>query len=438
MSNNAAKKHPHSDWQNVKISDAYRFTKKPRDLKPTDSTIIPFIPMDLVPQGGNTKTRFIEKTIGEITSGTYFERGDILLSKITPSFENGKQGIADEIITAYGYASTEVIPIHEIEGQSSRHFLFYYLLDPEVRHQIAERMEGSTGRQRVPEPLIKEWLIPFPPLQEQKKISAILWKIQQAIEVETDLIRVSRELKAAVMKKLFTEGLNGEPQKETEIGLVPESWEVGILGDLIEVVSKGSSPKWQGFQYTDSGVLFVRSQNVGNGTMRWDEKVFLSPSFNVKEPRSILKEGDVLLNLVGASIGRVSLGDQNIEGANCNQAVCFVRVNQRLLIPSFLVGFLLSNSGQEQIHFNKKDIARANISLQDVKNFRVPVPSITVQHQIASVLETLIVAEEIHANKVVILTSLFNSCLAELMAGSIRVTDLDIDTACLESQGVAA
>jgi type I restriction enzyme S subunit len=68
--------------------------------------------------------------------------------------------------------------------------------------------------------------LPLPPIPEQRKIAAVLGLVQRAIEQQERLIALTTELKKALLHKLFTEGLRGEPQKQTEIGRVPESWEV--------------------------------------------------------------------------------------------------------------------------------------------------------------------------------------------------------------------
>lgn len=283
-------------------------------------------------------------------------------------------------------------------------------------------VRGQSAQPYVQVSATKHKLVPVPPLPEQQRIAQVLSTVQQAIEQQERLIRTTTELKQALMQKLFTEGLRGEAQKETEIGAVPESWEVVTLGSLAEVISKGSSPKWQGFEYQPTGVLFVRSQNVGDGRMLLDDLVYLSEAFNLKEKRSILKEADLLINLVGASIGRVALGTSEIEGANCNQAVCFVRLKGSHALKRFMVSYLLSPAGQELMRQQKKDIARANLSLLDVRNFLVPLPKNEADtEEVAQAFTTIEKKLAHHETKRNTLQALFRTLLHELMTGRLRI-----------------
>jgi len=95
------------------------------------------------------------------------------VAKITPSFENGKQCIVNNFPTDFGYATTEVWPLHET-GKADLLYVFYYLKRKEVRVEVAEKMEGSTGRQRVPRSVLENLLIPLPPLSVQKQIASVL------------------------------------------------------------------------------------------------------------------------------------------------------------------------------------------------------------------------------------------------------------------------
>ena len=229
------------DWKVGRVAGSYDFTGKPRGLDLSkNGDQIPFFPMDQIPLGRIHVSEFTPKPLAELGSGTYVENGDLMVAKITPSFENGKQAIVD-IASDFAYATTEVIPMRGRKGESDTLFLFFYLLHPEVRSDLAGKMEGSTGRQRLSKTVLGDRLIPLPPLHEQKKIAHILSTVQRAIEAQERIIQTTTELKKALMHKLFTEGLRHEPQKQTEIGPVPESWEVVRIKATGTVVT-GSTP----------------------------------------------------------------------------------------------------------------------------------------------------------------------------------------------------
>ena len=83
--------------------------------------------------------------------------------------------------------------------------------------------------------ILNKLLLPLPPLPEQKKIAHILATVQRAIEEQERIIQTTTELKKALMQKLFTEGLRNEPQKQTEVGPIPKSWEIVELGAYFQI-----------------------------------------------------------------------------------------------------------------------------------------------------------------------------------------------------------
>ena len=170
------------NWKVCRIGDVYSFTKKPRALTLNKhGKYIPFFRMEQIPDGKVYVSKFTEKSVNTLGGGTYVENGDVIISKITPSFENGKQAIVN-IETDFAYATTEVIPLRGIAGESDNFFLFFYLLKPDVRSRLAGEMEGSTGRQRLSKSVLGNRLIPKPPLEEQKEIARVFLMIQQKIE----------------------------------------------------------------------------------------------------------------------------------------------------------------------------------------------------------------------------------------------------------------
>jgi len=235
-----------SEWQKITIAEAVAFTSKPRRLDVKSIDQVPFVPMAVVPQGNTYIRDWMWKPGQEIRSGNYFEKGDCLLAKITPCFENGKQGIVRDLPTDFGFASTELIPFRGRSGLSNTFFLFYFFLEATTRQQMAQKMEGATGRQRIPISVIRNWPISLPPLPEQKKIAAVLLKIQRAIEMQDKIIQSLRDLKNSTMQHLFTYGLFGEKTKTTEIGEIPESWDAIKIRDVCE--SSAFGPENHGYQ----------------------------------------------------------------------------------------------------------------------------------------------------------------------------------------------
>jgi len=182
-------------WAETTVKDAAEFTSKPRGLDVKSVSQVPFIPMDLVPQNGTFIATHNWKTGKAIKSGNYFEKGDCLLSKITPCFENGKQGIANRLAAEFGYASTELIPFRGKDKISNKFFLHYFFSETTTRKQLAQKTEGATGRQRLPLSVLKSWPINLPPLPEQNKIAAVLLKIQQSITAQEKIIDSLQNLK---------------------------------------------------------------------------------------------------------------------------------------------------------------------------------------------------------------------------------------------------
>ncbi|MEH7470114.1 restriction endonuclease subunit S, partial [Priestia megaterium] len=164
-------------------------------------------------------------------------------------------------------------------------------------------------------------------------------------------------------KKIKKEKLLPQITDEEKPFELPHRWEWVRLQDISHLITKGSSPKWQGVEYTENpdDVLFITSENVGNFNLILKKKKYVQKRFNEIEPRSILQKGDLLMNIVGASIGRTAIF--NIEAcANINQAVCLIRPTG-MVIKEYLLLFFNSQLCISYMYDNQVDSARANLSM---------------------------------------------------------------------------
>ena len=123
--------------------------------------------------------------------------------------------------------------------------------------------------------ILKERSLPLPPLPEQKKIAHVLSTVQRAIEAQERIIQTTTELKKALMRKLFTEGTRGEPQKQTVIGPVPESWKVLEIGDVFKFTSGKTKPNDTNTVQTDEQKFPVYG---GNGVLGYSSQSLLGES----------------------------------------------------------------------------------------------------------------------------------------------------------------
>ena len=170
---------------------------------------------------------------------------------------------------------------------------------------------------------------------------------------------------------------------------LPEKWLWVKLGICTKLITKGESPKWQGFDYVDKGVPFIRSENILWGNINLSNSLKIPLDFHKKLKRSIVMPNDVLINLVGASIGRCCVVPSSIQEANINQAVALIRVNSSLN-PTYLMYLLISPQMQKQIHGSKAETARANISLEDLNNLNIPLPPTAEQLKIVDKIQNLL------------------------------------------------
>ncbi len=202
--------------------------------------------------------------------------------------------------------------------------------------------------------------------------------------IKTEKARLVKEGKIKKSKSL-------PPTQEYDKPLIlPPNWSWESLGNLAKVITKGSSPKWQGVNYSNSeedGILFITSKNVGNFNLLLDNKTYVENKFNVIEPRSILKQGDILMNIVGASIGRTAIFNLSVD-ANINQAVCLIRLID-YVNKDYILYFLNSTLCIDYMFSKQVENARANLSMGNISKFLIPIPPLAEQCRIVEKVKSL-------------------------------------------------
>lgn len=307
-------------------------------------------------------------------------------------------------------------------------FLYYNLRYVEDR--IASLGTGSTfksiNKSQLSSVEVNENGFFFP---EQRRIAAVLSLVQQAIEQQERLIALTTELKKALMHKLFTEGTRGEPQKQTEIGPIPESWEVERLENLAGSFTYGTSVKCD---YNNDGAAVLRIPNVIGGYVDISDLKYGTPKSN-EIKKLPLQVGDLLFvrtNGVQANAGRCSMYRGEL-GDNCCFASYLIRVRvlQERLVPEFLDEYTRTMMGASFLAGKASRTAdgKFNINTGTLKAFLTPVPTTEEQHRIKDILAQVDKKSIEQSTQLKLSQDLFHTLLHQLMTAEIRLNDLDLE-----------
>lgn len=218
-----------------------------------------------------------DRPLSEVAgSYTYFADGDVLLAKITPCFENGKLGVARGLTNGVGFGSSE---FHVLRPSSEvlAEYVYYFLERDVIRERGAKAMTGAVGHRRVPEEFLERLEIPVPPLEEQRRIVAVLDEAFAAIATAT----ANAERNIVNARELF--------ERASSALLNSEDWNEAALGDLCEISSKLVDPRLD--EYVDlphigagniesrtgalSNVLTARQEGLISGKFLFDPSMVL-------------------------------------------------------------------------------------------------------------------------------------------------------------------
>lgn len=317
-----------------------------------------------------------------------FHPRQILYGKLRPYLNK------HDIATFDGICSTDIL-VFNIASVTIPKFVNFFL-DQDTFIEYTVSNSKGINLPRVSESVVLNAKCPLPPFAEQQRIvdhiESLFAKLDEAKQKAQDALDSFETRKAAILHKAFTGELTAQWRKEHSVGI--ESRKEKQLGQCSTLITKGASPRWQGISYTDdrSQTLFITSENVRQGYLDLSKEKYLDNRINDIQQRSVLSKGDVLVNIVGASIGRAAVFDLDCV-ANINQAVCLIRLKNDLL-NTFLCYYLNSPNALMYYDENKVETARANISLKDIREMTIVCPTVEEQMEIVHILDGLLAKEQ--------------------------------------------
>ncbi len=404
-----------SGWNNCHFGDVC--TRVNASYQPVEGGNTPYVGLEHLAQGFPTFAgRGTESDIK--SSKTAFSAGDILFGKLRPYLRKGVQADFD------GICSTDIL-VFRANDKCEPSFLKYLIHSDEF---INHAKSTTTGVQhpRTSWPSLKKFRLSIPPIPEQKKIAHILLTIQRAIEVQERIIQAATELKNALMRKLFTKGLRGEPQKQTKIGPVPVSWKVKRLIDTVEFIDYGVSkaiPKTP----PDGGVKIVSTADIDKEGNLLYEKVRLIEVPEKTANRLILNDGDVLFNWRNSLplIGKTAVFEEQDEPYIFASFILRICCGENKSHNYFLKH--LMNYYREEgvfVKLARRAVNQANYNKNEISVLEIPCPPYDQQVEIANAIGAVESKINIHRQKQASLQDLFRTLLHELMTAKVRVHNI--------------
>ena len=421
------------NWQRKKLGEICEEIEK----KKAPVGTIPYIEIGNIVVSSK-KIIFTEK--GAVNGSVFAPENSILISRVRPT--RGAVVLLDKKM-AVSSAFTIIKP----KSNYNPKLLFYFLAwNKKFFDYLGEKQKG-TNYPSVREDEILEFEVAVPENNEiQQKIVKILDTIQEAVEVQEKIIEKTKELKKALMNLLFHYGLSGLRIKElaglrvdeltsseikklglklkkTEIGEIPEHWEVVRLGEVAVEIIYGISKK--AGKYGKYPILGMN--NLQDGKINYQEVRYVDLDSGTFEKFKVEK-GDILFNRTNSLelVGKTALF--NLEG-DFVFASYLLRIRALLskLWPHYLNYYLNFESTQQELKtIAYRGASQVNISASRLANFRLPLPPLSEQKEIAEILQTIDQKIEIEKKKKELYYELFKTLLNKIMNQEIEVERIEI------------
>ena len=301
----------------------------------------------------------------------------------------GSIGISD----SRGKSSPVLVVLDSSQGKK---YLMYYLRSMAYNNVFLALSTGIRVRScDLKWNKLADLLYLVPPIVEQHKLVSFLDEKCSEIDAMLSKTRASieeyKKLKQAVITQAVTEGVRGKREMKDSgvdwIGEIPAEWSIAKIKSGVTKIGSGKTPSGGAETYTDSGVIFLRSQNVYDCTLNLESPTYISPEVDAAMKSTRVLPDDVLLNITGGSIGRCSIVPKTLGLANVNQHVCIIRTNPFIFLPKYMQYFWVSALGHLAIDLYQTGGNREGMSADAIRNTSIPYSPLKEQKEIAAYLD---------------------------------------------------
>lgn len=348
--------------------------------------------------------RFMTEERANDLNCTYLVEGDILVARMPDPI--GRACIFPQLEQKC-VTVVDICIVRPASAEIDSRWLMHLINSKHFNNQVLQYVTGTT-RQRISRGNLAKLDVEVPPLNEQKRIAAVLDKAdairrkrQQAINLADDFLR-------SVFLDMF-----GDPVTN------PKGWEMKSLKEVTLKLGSGSTPRGGKEAYLEEGISLIRSLNVHDNKFVHKDLAFISDAQADKLKNVVIEKDDLLLNITGASVCRATLVDNYILPARVNQHVCIIRAKTDKVLPTFLARLITSNSYKQKLMqvATAGGATREALTKQQVESLDIIVPPLEVQEKFESIVGKVfqfLKNSELQSKK-----PLFNSLSQKAFAGEL-------------------
>ena len=322
--------------------------------------------------------------------------------------------------TSFAYAGYLIL-LRFDSGKARPKYIFQYTLSKFFKDWVKENSRVGT-QPNINAQEYSSFVLPLPPLPEQKKIASILTSVDEVIETTQKQIDKLQDLKKATMNELLTKGIAHTEFKDSELGRVPKSWEVATINSVTTFIKSGLSRR---LSSQDIGIPVINSGNILSRGLDTKELKY----WHLDDPQGanienyLLQDGDILLNFINsvAQIGKScifkSLGRDCIYTTN----LFCIRVGNKIS-SSFLHSLMSQERFKKEISLiTKPAVNQASFTKEDLSNIIILLPTLEEQNFIMKSLEAIDENITNQHHKLETFQSLKKSLMQDLLTGKVRV-----------------
>lgn len=341
------------NWTWARLGDIFQVN--PRNHVENENIDVSFLPMASIDEGYGSNYHPEIRKWKEVKKGfTHFANNDVVLAKISPCFQNLKSAFIHDLVNGIGAGTTELHVLRMFANTIDAQYLLYFVQNPGLINAGVKTFKGVVGQQRISTDFIKEYLIPLPPLAEQKRIADKVSSLFVQLDAIDKAYEEYQELQQTMKSRLLEQAIQGkltdqrkedsnaqdlynqiqeEKQRlikekkikkekplpaitEDEIPFeIPENWMWVRLED-VGLLQTGITPSKAHSEFYGNEIPFVGPGDIFENYRLNYHKNGLS-SEGLKHAR-VIAENSVMQVCIGGSIGKAVINDREVT---CNQQI---------------------------------------------------------------------------------------------------------------------